>query len=486
MISYLLDNTTKKTTYWLLIAFSCLLSVLSIDVQEQAIWLIILFFLLSTYPIVYYGFNSWIINPVNWCLAFYFLIYGSGAYHSLFSEFAVTYNLPKKYIINQLIYAILCSICFLVGYYFIGKLKLNKSRFNLDFSNRRIKSLLMWCFIFAIVGRIFAIANGSYYLGVHLENGAGEKNLNNSASSFALIFHYFYQLSTLLIFLIGFQYWERNKKTYKSLFICTVLLFIVFELPSGSKEKVILPVFFTLIIYVYFTKHTPVLLLLIFAFIVQFLVFPFYKLYRLNPEYGIEYAWKNYMSKYDLSDLQQLADISEENSSVRLNAAGIQAKIMYLHENGKAYKNGEDYLTIITALVPRFIWTDKPVVSTGNDFGREYGFLQYNDYTTVVGRYWQGEAFINFGWYGCLIGIFLGYFLRVLRRYLEIEKCLLGLFLFYTISYTFLRADQQVSFFNGTFKMLIIYFIIFSPFLIKIKKADSKMFLENLNVIPNK
>ena len=77
-------------------------------------------------------------------------------------------------------------------------------------------------------------------------------------------------------------------------------------------------------------------------------------------------------------------------------------------QNGKTIFPG-----LIGALIPRFIWADKPTMFDQNMFGWRYGFIAPNDDNTTVLFSYIGELYLNFAWLGVIIGMFIyGIFFR--------------------------------------------------------------------------
>jgi hypothetical protein len=69
------------------------------------------------------------------------------------------------------------------------------------------------------------------------------------------------------------------------------------------------------------------------------------------------------------------------------------------------FKHGETYLPIVTWIVPRFIWHDKPTFQYFNDIGHTAGLIgPFDDVTTIV--YTSiGELYLNFGDLGVPLGM---------------------------------------------------------------------------------
>lgn len=84
------------------------------------------------------------------------------------------------------------------------------------------------------------------------------------------------------------------------------------------------------------------------------------------------------------------------------------------------YWQGETYRPLLTNLVPRAIWPEKPREVAGGAFGHRYGILKEADGSMSLNLPWVTELYANFGPWGvvlgmALVGILLGGLDRVLN-----------------------------------------------------------------------
>lgn len=129
------------------------------------------------------------------------------------------------------------------------------------------------------------------------------------------------------------------------------------------------------------------------------------------------------------------------------------------------YWNGVTYKPIMTAMVPRVLYPDKPEERTGGEFGRRYGFLTENQTATSVNLPWITELLANFGPLGVLIGMpFFGMMLGFLDRTLNASSMsdaefLVGLTIIFPLAY----QESNFSVTAGSLPLLLIalsaYFI---------------------------
>lgn len=68
---------------------------------------------------------------------------------------------------------------------------------------------------------------------------------------------------------------------------------------------------------------------------------------------------------------------------------------------------GTTLVNLVTGIVPRFIWPEKPVETYGNEFGRRYQILRSDEFHMSVNIPWLTEFYANFMLPGVVIGMFL-------------------------------------------------------------------------------
>lgn len=89
--------------------------------------------------------------------------------------------------------------------------------------------------------------------------------------------------------------------------------------------------------------------------------------------------------------------------------------VMYRTPSRIPYWDGFTYQSLSGALIPRFLWPDKPTKTLGQDFGHRYGYIGPNDTDTSINLPVVVEFYINYGQWGILIGmVALGVLLRVI------------------------------------------------------------------------
>lgn len=101
--------------------------------------------------------------------------------------------------------------------------------------------------------------------------------------------------------------------------------------------------------------------------------------------------------------------------------------------------DGETYEGILFMMIPRLFWPSKPTWGQWNKFGRTYGFISPDDYSTSVGVSFLGEGYMNYGYIGMyLCALFFGIVLAAIEK----------------LSYQFLRGPYCFTFIFCLFPFL--------------------------------
>lgn len=91
----------------------------------------------------------------------------------------------------------------------------------------------------------------------------------------------------------------------------------------------------------------------------------------------------------------------------RVDFASVASAVHAVVPSEIPHQYGATYLAIPLAFVPRIFWPDKPTYQFDNEIGRVSGYLQPNDYRTSIKYGYFGEAYLNFGWLGLTLGLFV-------------------------------------------------------------------------------
>jgi hypothetical protein len=168
------------------------------------------------------------------------------------------------------------------------------------------------------------------------------------------------------------------------------------------------------------------------------------------------------------SSLSSVADPgyvrSQFNATVnRVDNRMLLADVVYLTPNVVPYWDGQSYLTLVTQIVPRVVWADKPQESIGQDFGHRYGILDPQDTSTSWNMPLLVEFYANFGVIGVVLGMALmGLIFSFLSYFLEYPGASeWNRFCAIMVYSSFLRIDSNFSlvFGNLVYWLVLLYLL---------------------------
>ena len=185
----------------------------------------------------------------------------------------------------------------------------------------------------------------------------------------------------------------------------------------------------------------------------------FFDIYKLSALKDL----KNNVTKGDKSK-ENLWRVSHSFSSLLIIVEKSPEEIPY-------YK-GETYKILLTKIVPRILWKNKPSDEYANSTGRRYEVLGQEDYSTSWNLPILNEAFANFGFLGVLIVMFvLGIFVRILTNLFSINNFnnFESFICIYICSKTFFWEPHLSLVFGGLHFVIIFLYIITILFSVTVK-----------------
>jgi hypothetical protein len=141
-----------------------------------------------------------------------------------------------------------------------------------------------------------------------------------------------------------------------------------------------------------------------------------------------------------------------------IDPIGPFASLQYIVNNPKDIQYGRTYLQIISLIIPRFLWKERPL-----DLSEQFAVDNITNWSPGMGMGYSplAEAYLNFSWMGPLIqyllmGLLWGYFWIILRKVFwnyaqEHWQCL-----YYILGYYFLILMHRGPV-AGLIKSLILY-----------------------------
>jgi hypothetical protein len=280
-------------------------------------------------------------------------------------------------------------------------------------------------------------------------------------------------LSIVMLFTM-FINGQLNRKGKIWLWLVFVPIRFLFLLSLGGFGPLVYEASALFYVYFYIRQRMPILGTIVVA-VVFFFIWGARDSFRELTWHGGRFANLGAYSKslvyvrlvYDRM-LQNKADFEYDSPGERLSLRTNQL-ITFVHTVNATptyvpYWNGYTYNSFFYALIPRFIFPDKPKKTLGSEFGHRYQLLDSSDGTTSYNLPILVELYINFGEVGVVLGMFLmGLIIRAFYCLVNHPKCgdgglTIGALLFATIIN--MDSDFSLVFGNLLQYMLLFYFII--------------------------
>lgn len=219
---------------------------------------------------------------------------------------------------------------------------------------------------------------------------------------------------------------NSNNKRIFLVIIGLILFEFVFGFISNSKEiSFRLALLFVLMSFIFKGSVNKVFLLIMIA--VMFFYITYFNAYRLNV---IQIRDQSPLEA--IQNIGKSIDIIERATSnnrgyklkttvlSRINARQYVEILVSGIESGIPTRNGETLMRYIYSFVPRLMWANKPILTIGNEFNREFKISKSEE--TFVPTTQLGEFYWNFKYPGALFGmIFVGLILGVLSKSLDLS-----------------------------------------------------------------
>jgi hypothetical protein len=273
---------------------------------------------------------------------------------------------------------------------------------------------------------------------------------------------------------------------FQIILLCTAIFSgLIIKLSSGSLASSIFLITFLMIIYWNEKRRLPWQFILLIV-LITFLLNPVKSAFRLNTSFEQTSSLTIYdkaLLFYKLTELHYsgqglLNSVASDSSTInRLANTTTLAYVIKVTPEQVPYWYGGSYETLFTSFIPRFIWSEKPQATIGNEFGQRYRLLGSDDYTTSYNLPWLTEFYANFGLAGIVIGMFaVGVFFRFLVQLFNaprkhICEYLLGIVLCFNLFY----AESNFALMIGGILLTFgAFFVLLNLLTIRILKSPNK------------
>ncbi|KAF0245195.1 MAG: hypothetical protein FD180_1848 [Planctomycetota bacterium] len=202
---------------------------------------------------------------------------------------------------------------------------------------------------------------------------------------------------------------RRLSSSEWTLFIAINLLEFSYQMIQGSKTYLLLPIFIVALAWHFAKRRLPDVRIAGLTVLALLLVFPFVTSYRRTfTEYHANAVPR--IEKLRAGEIfeDSYQHASERDTTLYKDAMKISSRfagtdelynISILVPFVLPYKVGSDFQAVLLTLIPRAIWTDKPSMAIGGEYGEAIGAR------TSITPFPLGELYWNLGWLGILLGM---------------------------------------------------------------------------------
>jgi hypothetical protein len=250
-----------------------------------------------------------------------------------------------------------------------------------------------------------------------IERVAGRSDLSFSAlTGVALVVGR--QLQPMGVALLAYGLVVSRSRALLMLMIGVLSIEFVFGFVADSKELSIRGVLIVILAKILIDAKIPTRWLLSMA-AVSLLAFPVFQAYRfevlqereVDRISALQNIGKSLLTAINSSKLDKSRDASVKSTSQFGNAGALgrvslkatMEVIVRKTGNGVKFQDGHTIGLLVTGLIPRFIYSNKPDSSVGQLFNRQFHLSEDPD--TFISATHLGELYWNFGWPGILIGM---------------------------------------------------------------------------------
>jgi len=282
--------------------------------------------------------------------------------------------------------------------------------------------------------------------------------------------------------IFSIRYWRPGTKvSYQWRWALYLILIceLLYWLPSGRKEPVILAIVLPILIRYLRIRKLPSRQTIVVFILFVLLLFPIAFFYR----YALE-AGGGTGSAEDMAAAASKAFAKDRNIDYtpyeivfgRLSLLEPVAGCIRIWELGIWEPMiGSSYALALTGIIPRFIWPDKPELHYGNDFGYVTGYLSAHDSITSISVTFVGESYLNFGVGGVMPLTVMGFlFGFVYSKIGASRRCETWLLLYSVCIPTILYIGGTFALYFGGLVKLIPFFYLMGLIMDRSVPANSK------------
>ena len=328
--------------------------------------------------------------------------YLSKFYTSLYAKESI-FNINKNFFFKNIFYVIIFLFFYFSGYFITNFFFPKNFLFELYFIKKiKLKKILFFSFLFFLI-------KFSTFLFPILNSLSSINQIFIPLGYFSFAFFYFYLIK------------ENSTFTLKLLIIVCMFIIIFGSINSSKSLMYSLNcLMITMIIYYIFKKKIPWFLIIFFLFLI--ILSPFKNILRVGNLHLYEtFNIKQLILKNEVK--QSIDSLGSNHGIARvLNTYFIYHFVLLKVPDEYPYFEKSTYSHLITSLIPRVLWKNKPSSEVGREFSIKYKFNP-KDNPTSINLPWVAELYLNFSFFGLFFGMFLiGIFIALLTKLVSVPK----------------------------------------------------------------
>jgi hypothetical protein len=175
-----------------------------------------------------------------------------------------------------------------------------------------------------------------------------------------------------------------------------------------------------MIIYYIFKKKIPWLFLIFFLIIIIFS--PLKNILR-SKNFEVNFT-ENLTENLNENFIKEAKSIPNHNGGLAraINSYFIYHFVLLKVPEKYPYFEKSTYSNLITSIIPRALWKNKPKSEVGREFSIKYGFNEQGN-STSINLPWVAELYLNFSFFGLFFGMFLlCAFIAFLNKLVSVPK----------------------------------------------------------------
>ncbi len=263
------------------------------------------------------------------------------------------------------------------------------------------RTLLLVCLLCGWPNRLYLFLTGNYHFG-------GVVDVIDAGNPFAATLGLLDSFSSIAIIIAAVGCWKKREPLERILLVAILMAEVAWGLLAGSKQGAFMPLVIAFAAWYGLRQGERVYGRWIYACSLVLLIviaFPFFNSYR-NTGARVDdplAAWSQI-----LSDSQNGSGLLTEGADAAAKRIGgivpLSLVIQYTPDVWE-FQQGSTFSAAIFSPIPRFIWQGKPAAFDKVAFGQQYFLTSVDNFTTATSPTVVGELYLNFGWYGIILGM---------------------------------------------------------------------------------